>query len=508
MRMRLLVAGVVAAVGLAGLTACSSDENDGGGSPGSAGGEVRLAFEGLPETWTPHGGAVEAWLRAPYEALLRVPTDPASTEYEPELATEWTVEDLAITLRLREGVTFHDGTDFNAEAVKVNLDDTKDGGGPLSANLSSVASVDVVDDYTVKINLKNSDPGLLRVLGTSTAYMGSPAALEDGSIDSAPVGTGPWQYDAGDSVTGGEQVFTAFADYWGDKPAGRPDTLRIQAIDDPQARVNALLTGEVDVADIDPGLVQQAKDGGFDTYDYPALLVGLSLFDRSPDGSLGDVNVRRAVCSSVNTQDLLDAWGVGEVSKAQDQRWTEGSPYYVEDIQNYPYDTEAAATFLSDAGNPDVAINMATFQNTAAASEALQGQLAEVGVDLSLESLDVSQFFATWNGGKYALGLASMDGVHPAQWYDTYFAATGPSNPSGWEPPELAQAAQAAKAAGSGPESDAAWQKVVGIIYEQALTCADFALAQVTGYDSGAVSGIEAPPYEGGTFDYKPLVAK
>ncbi|MFC4011111.1 ABC transporter substrate-binding protein [Nonomuraea purpurea] len=257
MRLRSPIGGLLAVLALTGLTACSSDDTSSGGRS-----EVRLAFEGLPESWAPHSGSVEAWMRAPYEALLRLPTDPASTDFQPELATKWTVEDKSITLTLREGVKFHDGSAFDAEAVKLNLQDTIENGGPLSGNLASVKDIEVVNDHTAKINLKNSDPGLLRVLGTSAAYMGSPTAMKGGSINKAPVGTGPWAYDADNSVEGGEQVFAAFSGYWGGKADGRPESLRIQGIDDPQARTNALLAGEVDAADIDPGLVQQAKNAG------------------------------------------------------------------------------------------------------------------------------------------------------------------------------------------------------------------------------------------------------
>ena len=481
------------------LTACGSTEDEGAASSST----VRFAYEGLPQSWDPSAGEESVgFLGAAYENLVKLPHD-ASGDVEPQLATKWTVEDKSLTFELRDGVKFHDGTDFNAEAVKFDLEHVIDSDGPWVGDLASIDSVNVVDDLTVRIDLKYADPGLLRIMGTRATYLPSPKAIEDGTIAAAPVGTSPWAYDKDESIEGGEQVFRATDDYWGGETEGRPETVRIIAIDDPEARFNALQTGDVDVADIDPSFLDQAEEGGLKTSVYEGLLAAVFLFDRGPGGSLENLDVRKAVCSAINGQDIIDALGQGNVSSARDQRYAEDSPFFVPDLPERGYDIDAAKNYLSEAGNPEVDLNMAAFIGTRPAAEVVQGSLDSIGVGLKVDQLDPSQYFTTWNSSKYSMGIGPASQVHPLQWYSSWFAADAPNNPSGWEPPELKEAADKARAAGTGPEAAALWQEVIRVVYEQSLTCADFAISQGNAFNPDKVEALAAPPLEASGIDYE-----
>jgi peptide/nickel transport system substrate-binding protein len=480
------------------LTACAG--GGGGGDDTSSGaGALRVAFEALPESWDPADAPAGYWGAAVYENLLSVGPG-AEQELSPQLATEWTVEDAAIVFSLRDDVEFHDGTPFNAEAVKANLDHTFEVGGRFAARLGSIESAEVVDEYTVQFNLKRSDPSLLRVLAGAAGWMASPAAIEDDSITTHPVGTSPWSYDPEASIEGGEQVFNLIDDYWGGEVEGRPGQVIISPVDDPQSRVNALTAGDADIADVAPNLYQVAIDAGMEADVYDGVPSSMMIFDRAPGGVLGDIDVRRAICSAINPEDV--ALALGEINVAQEQKYTEGSPFHVEDLDNYPYDPEAAKAYLEAAGNPSITLNMATFPGNSAGAEVVQAALSEIGIEVTLESQDAAQFFGDWNSGKYSIGLSGVIEPHPASWYSVWFAQDGRGNPSAWEPEALISAGEAARAAGISDGNELAWQEVANTIYSEALTCFDISLVQVNGYDPAVVTDVQAPDFEGGTLDY------
>ncbi len=173
----------------------------------------------------------------------------------PHLATgySWSADGLELTCTLRQGVKFHDGTDFNAEAVKWNFDRLYNMLDSLkTAELyvlptgeDIVASVDVVDDYTVKFTLNDGYAPFLGLLCFTASYIMSPTSTpEDEVIDTATgdlVGTGPFIYDSYESEI--EVTMSPNPDYWGGAPA--VDSLIISVITDSDARNSALLTGDV-----------------------------------------------------------------------------------------------------------------------------------------------------------------------------------------------------------------------------------------------------------------------
>ena len=183
-----------------------------------------------------------------YEGLLKYGDN--NTEVEPCLAESWEVSEdgLTYTFKLRQGVKFHDGTDFNAEAVKYNVDrqtvnKTED---MLYADFvfGDVAACNVIDDYTVEIVLnKVSTPFLNNLAMSLGAPMVSPTACEanNNNLNEAPCGTGPYKFvrwDKNEAV-----VMERNEDYWGEK--GVAKQIVFKTITDNSARVVALTNGEV-----------------------------------------------------------------------------------------------------------------------------------------------------------------------------------------------------------------------------------------------------------------------
>jgi peptide/nickel transport system substrate-binding protein len=173
----------------------------GGGTPaaGSPTGTLKVNFPGLPTSWEPGTSVVAGYLRVPYETLTHVATD-GSGEVSPMLATRWKETADSLTLTLRHGVRFHDGTPFDATAVKKNIEYVRDGKGQYAGGLSAIEDIKVLAPDRVELRLSNPTPSLPTTLGGLGVPMTSPKALEAGTLKRAPVGTGPWAYDEKGSI--------------------------------------------------------------------------------------------------------------------------------------------------------------------------------------------------------------------------------------------------------------------------------------------------------------------
>ncbi|MBL0888339.1 ABC transporter substrate-binding protein [Myceligenerans indicum] len=490
------------------LSACSADTGDDRGDgaatddtgsgtvPGSV---LRVNWGGFPESWAPGADMEAGSMRVPYENLVAL----VDGEIQPVLATEWELTDEALTLTLREGVTFHDGTPFDAEAVKTNIETVKNTPGPYAGPFQVIDSIDVVDEHTVTLNLARPTPSLLTTLSTRAAPMASPSAIEAGTVTTAPVGTGPWAYDEEASIAGTRMVFGGYADYWGEAPGF--ETIQIVAIEEDTAASAALVSGEIDLTDTETTEFTTLESAGnTDRLSYPAIRNNPIFFDRGPGGVFEDVEVRRAVCLAIDTVTLASVetdWNV------RTQHFAEGEQGYNPDITGYPHDLAEAQRLYDEAGNPPVDVEMlATFFNERQ-MQVYAEQVGEIGMDITVQTAPPPQFFSEWASGRYPIGLGSNDELTPYDWYQAWFAADAPGNPSGVESEELAAAADAAIAAGTSPEADELWAEVTRIISDEALTCAHVAGEELIAWNTDTVAGV-APPseaWETTSVDYRAL---
>ncbi|WP_402463894.1 ABC transporter substrate-binding protein [Isoptericola aurantiacus] len=464
-----------------------------------AGSVLTVNWGGLPENWAP-GAEMEAGnMRVPYENLTTL----VDGEVQPMLAADWEQTDEALTLTLTEGVTFHDGTPFDAEAVKVNLETIKNTPGPYAGPFQVVESIDVVDDLTVRLNLSEPTPSLLTTLSTRAAPMASPAAIEDGSIAQVPVGTGPWAYDEAGSVPGTRMVFKAYPDYWGD-PVGF-ESVQIVAIGEDTAASAAVASGEIDITDTETNQFSTLDSAGnVEHLGYPAIRNNPIFFDRGPGGMFEDVEVRQAACYALDTDTLAmlePDWAV------RTQHFAQSEQGYNPQIEGYSFDLEKAQELYDGAGNPPVEGDiMATVFNERQI-QVYAEQLGEIGMDITVQSAPPPQYFSEWNSGRYPLGVGGNDELTPYDWYKSWFAADAPGNPAGVESDELKAAADAAIAAGSSDEADDLWAEVTRIISEEALTCAHVAGEELIAWNTDTVTGVAAPsqPWETNLVNYRDL---
>lgn len=480
------------------LAGCSGGS---GTTAGSGSSVLNVNAGGFPESWAPGQRLEAGFVRMPYENLVALDR---KGELSPVLATKWAETDTALTLTLRDGVVFHDGTPFDAAAVKANLEFVRDSATPFSGPLKVITSIDTPDDHTVRLNLARPTPSMLTTLSTRAAPMASPKSLADGSIARNPVGTGPWAYDAAASTPGTTMTFTRFKDYWGGPDTVGFDTVKFFGIDDENAAAGALTSGQVDVTIAQPEQLQQlTATPGVKTVEYPAIRNNVLFFDRGPGGIFADVRVRQAACYAMDgavAAKLVTA-------AAGTQHFAEGELGYNPDIKGYPHDLDKAKQLMSAAGNPAVAGTILAAPYNQSQIEVYADQMSKAGIDIKVQTVAPPQFVSEWNSGTYPLGMANNDQIHPYEWYKAYFSADAPGNPSKTESPELKAAADAAIAAGTSPAAEQLWGEVTRVIADEALTCTHLVGTEIIAYQSNRVTGVGVPstPWEPNLINYRDL---
>jgi peptide/nickel transport system substrate-binding protein len=374
-----------------------------------------------------------------------------STEIEPALATEWSVSDdgLTWTFKLREGVMFHDGTAFDADAVVWNFNRWFDPEHPAhfanqsfeywadmfqgfkgetdaEGNPKSVfASAEAVDPGTVKITLNRPNAPLLQTLAMSNFAFSSPAAVEAagesyGTPDGAPIaaGTGPYQVD---SWSPGEKILvSAFGDYWNELPASPEIEFRV--IPDGTARFLALSGGEIDgMNQVNPEDIQtaQADTENLQVVLEPANNVGYLGFNqaRAPWNNL---DCRMAVAHAIDKQAIVDTLYEGDAEPASQMMppslWGFNSA-----ITDYPYDPVVAKEFLDKclaAETMPETVNFYVppvqrfyFPKPKELGELIQAQLAAIGITTAIQSPDWgSIYLPDVRGGKADIWLLGWGG--------------------------------------------------------------------------------------------------
>jgi ABC-type transport system substrate-binding protein len=354
---------------------------------------------------------------------------PGTTEVVPALAESWEISDdkLEFTFNLRRGVKFHDGTDFNADAVKFSFDRQFVESHPYNdlgpwqywgyMDMSSIVDrIEVVDDHTVTFYLKKVEAPFLANLAMDFAAIVSPTAVEKfgAEFKNNPVGTGPftfvsWTKD--DNI-----VLDANQDYWGEGPY--LDRVILRVIPDATARYLALQNGEVDVIDFPSAedLEAMEADPNIELIQQPGLNVGYIAMnnDKEPfDNKL----VRQAMNHAIDRQSIIDAvyGSAGQVAKNPLPPTMWG---YNDDIEPYEFDPEKARQMLADAGYPDgfetdlwaMPVARPYNPNARRIAEIVQSDLAEVGVTAEIVSYDWGTYLDKVDAGEHMMGMLGWTG--------------------------------------------------------------------------------------------------
>lgn len=384
------------------------------------------------------------------------------TTIEPMLATEWkeSEDGLTYTFTLRKGVKFHDGTDFNAEAVVFNFERWMNGdaenfpmygsvfGGYKTDKAHNIESVSAVDGSTVEFKLNEPQPTLLKDLALTPLSISSPEAIENSGDEyrSNPVGTGPFifkEWQRNERI-----VLEKNEGYWLD---GYPKLEQVifRTIPDNSSRLNALLSGEVDlIAGLESENYAQIEENSeLILFSRPPLnlgYLGMTLTHEPFDDPL----VRQALSHAVNKEAMIDAF-FGEGTIAAKNPIPPAVEGYNDDIEPYPYDPEKAKELLAEAGLPDgfemelyaMPVSRPYMPDGAKVAEYLQSNFADIGIEAEIVTFEWATYIEKALNGEadaFLLGWTGMNGDADNFLYTLWHGDNiGSTNSTQYDNPEL-----------------------------------------------------------------------
>lgn len=377
-----------------------------------------------------------------YRGLLT--TDPETLAPVGDMAESWEVSEdgLVWTVRLREGLTFHDGTALTASDVVYSLNRIRDEatGATLRSDLEPVESVEAVDDLTVRI-------ALARPYGVLAAVLATPvwAAIvpeEGGDLVAEPVGSGPFRFVG--QIERTSISLERFEDFHDPE---RPflDAVEFVVVPDESARVAALLSGQVDLLDAVSlplaGQVEAAPGVSLLAYE-SAWVDEFGMNTQRPP--FDDVRVRRAIAMAIDKEAVAQAATMGRGAVAHTMVSASSIPVEVTPL---PHDPEAARALLAEAGVEDLSFEFAPCGGTAfphmmRAAEVIAENLRAVGIDARNVTLEAGvwgqRVVTDRDYDAFVCGL--VNGVDPDQKTFRYFSREGVYNFSGFEPSDELQA--------------------------------------------------------------------
>lgn len=325
------------------------------------------------------------------EQLVRM--DRAGTA-QPFLAESYKVasDKKSITFNIRKGVKFHDGTDLNAEAVRFNFQSVLD--AKIGA-ASEWTSIEAVDDYVVRINLKSYDNRIFVSLAGTMGSVISPTYLKKNGVEAArwhPVGTGPFEFVSYERDVATK--YKRFNDYW-DKGKPYLDGVEIRYMRDIQTIKASLLADEIEVFGADGGelIAELVSKGLKEVYEDNGIVM---LFPDSAnsDSPFADKQVREAVAYAIDREAIAKARGFGYWQPTNQFAFPEHSAYF-KDYIGPTYDPAKAKDLLAKAGYPNgfkTKLIPMPYVVDRDAPIAIQAFLAAVGIQAEVEFPEMSRY--------------------------------------------------------------------------------------------------------------------
>ncbi|MEL7216044.1 MAG: ABC transporter substrate-binding protein [Pseudomonadota bacterium] len=341
------------------------------------------------------------------EGLTRFAADGS---VQPALARAWSVSDdgLEYTFLLADGVTFHDGSSFEAADVVFSLDRARadDSTNAQKALFAGIESVEALNDLVVRITLSSPNGNFPTNLAWGDAVILAPEAAE--TMATTPIGTGPFtftEWRQGDSVT-----LTRNPEYWGTPVALEAATFKF--ISDPTAALAAMLTGELDAFPTFPAPENLAQ---FEADPRYRVIVGstegetiLSTNNTMPP--LDDVRVRKAIAHAIDRQAIVDGamFGYGTPIGTH---FAPHNPAYVDLTALSAYDPDLSKELLAEAGFPDgftTTLKLPPPSYARRGGEIIASQLRAVGITVEISNLEWAQWLEqVFRGGDYGLTIVS-----------------------------------------------------------------------------------------------------
>jgi peptide/nickel transport system substrate-binding protein len=417
----------------------------GGGTPESSTppGTLYVALEAEPPELDPNlsSAYVDRQVMASlYDKLVDIDQN---GEIVPMLAKSYDVSDdgTVYTFELREGIKFHDGTEFNAEAVKVNLDRYQEEDSVRSTEVEPIESVQVVDPMTVRVTLSEPFAPFLAVLTDRAGIIASPKAIEEsgGRISKNPVGTGPFEFV--ERVSGDHITVKKNPDYWRE---GLPklDKIIYRGIEDENVQYQNLQSGELDLIDSIP-LVEfkgLQESGDYRVSIEPGLgYNGIWINVTRPP--FDNERLRQAVYRLVDREAVAKAalrnvGGTPANSPFSKQSWA-----YGESDEYPPRSVEEAKQLLKEAGQPNgfsFTFKVDPSPLSQQIGQIIQSNLKPAGIKVELEQVEFGTLLEQNDSGNFEAMLLGWSGrIDPDLNIYNFVVTGGDFNASGYSNPEV-----------------------------------------------------------------------
>jgi peptide/nickel transport system substrate-binding protein len=502
MRRSLLAATVASVLLLA--SACSGD---GGSDSGSGANTDKLTLAAItpPSSFAigamASSGPEDHYYQAVYDKLLALDADGQPTA---DLVTDWSYDQTGtqLSLTLRDGVTFTDGTAFDAEAVKANLEQAKAGKGDAASALGAIDHVEAVDATHADVILSRPDPSLPQAFARGAGYIASPASLSSPDAATNPVGSGPYVLDKKATTAGSTYVFTRNKDYWNAK-AYPYDSLEIRFLDDPTAGLNGLRSGELNGLAASSGdVISGAKQANLNVTTYTnGGIEGVYLWDRNGAlvPALADVRVRQAINYAMDRESIIKAVK-GGLGTATVQVFAPGSTGYDKSLDGtYDFNVDKAKKLMAEAGYADgFTMTLPDFSPVFPDEQAAMTEaLASINIKVDYAPVTADQVVGSIIGGRWPANFFTLTSSSPFEMIGLTLTQQSPFNPFKSADPKVDQLVQEAISS-TGDAQSAALQKLSGYLVDQAWFAPWYAAegAYVTTTDVAvqAVPGVSVPP--------------
>ena len=348
-----------------------------------------------------------------YETLFY---DDENMELKPELATGYkALSDTEWEITLRQGVVFHDGTPFNADAVIYSFNRVLDPSNSRSSEYSFIKDVRKTDDYTIVIETTEQYAPLIASLVDPVMSIISPNIVD---VDKQPVGTGPYAFVSFES--GASMDLVRNDDYWAGTPGAAKLSMLYNA--DATARTLMLKSGDVDIAkDILPSEYASLKSGTSTDVESKETLRTYFIYINGGKAPFDDVNVRQALSYALNRQEIVDTALEGVAGSPAVGMFTNTMPWNANDkIASYNNDQEKALELLAKAGitkgtdgklyykGEPFTIEIMTYTNRAAlpaSLEVIASQYEKLGITVTTKHAEWNAINAAAKAGTYDMAL-------------------------------------------------------------------------------------------------------
>ncbi|WP_338607319.1 ABC transporter substrate-binding protein [Pelagibacterium nitratireducens] len=403
---------LMASIAMTGLTALPASAQDGGTV-------LNIGLQDDPDTLDPATNWSFVGRHVLQQMCDKIVDINGNNEIVPMLATDWTwnEDSTQLTLNVREDATFHDGTPVNAEAIKYNLDRALTLEiSRRASEISAIESVEVVDEFTVQINLSEPSVPLLAALTDRAGMIISPAAGEELGEDftNDPVCSGPYEFV--ERVAQDYIELEKFDDYYAADDYAF-DRLIFRGMPDSNTRLLNLRSGQFDLIE------RLAATDVASVDDDPALetapVVGLGYYgitiDIGGEGADPDFSQQQAVREAFSL--AIDREAINQVVfegqfAVGNQPFPPTSPYYNQDMPVQPRDVEAARALMEEAGidQIDLELLVPTDAERQQVATLIQSMVAEIGINVEIRPTELMTLLDTAREGNFEAHLVGWSG--------------------------------------------------------------------------------------------------